>query len=152
MIRGNGDRFHRLRFKSLRTRVKVDRDRTVINLIRNGKRRVVVIDRADEPSIVRNQYLTAVDHNRVIVPHRRRYVNQPFILSGHFQNRKHFREIIFHAGDIHFVKDDDVRIAIEVRAVNRAQEVGFGIFLRKFVEITVKLRTFTPSGLDGNDG
>ena len=85
-----------------------------------------------------------VEMNRVSAPFVGDKAQLPLVGIRHFENRKHFCEIIFHTGDIHFVQKNKVYIVVVTGIVNTFKNFCFIEVFGKFIEEAEKLGSVTP--------
>ena len=131
--------------------VDVDRDRTVVDLVRDRERRVVVVRRADEPHVLRKREPALDNVLGVVGPAARDKVDDPVVAGRHFQNGQHFRKVVLDAGDVHFVQNGDVDVLVPGRLVHLFENFRLVEPLGEFVEVAEQLRTVAPRRLNGRD-
>ena len=124
--------------------IKVDRLSTVIDLIGDGKRGVVVICRTDIPYVLRYFYHTLVKIFRVGAPNIRNKVQLPLVCVRHFQNGKHFCEVILHTGYVHLIQQDKVNVVVKAGCIYSLEHFGLVEVLGEFVKESEKLGPVTP--------
>ena len=82
--------------------------------------RIIVVDGAHEPNVIRNVDGTVVDEAGVVVPHGGNDVYFPVLFVGQFQNGEHFCEVIFNAGNVHLVQDDQMGVPVVIGFIHGA--------------------------------
>ena len=131
--------------------VEVDDERAVVDLIRNGEGRVVVIRGSYVPDVLRDLQFAVDEVVRVARPGGRDELDLPFVSVGHFEDGEHLREVVLNTGDVHLVEDDDVDVVVIGRLVDALEDFGLVELLGEFVEVAEELGAVAPGRLDRGD-
>ena len=98
--------------------VDVDGHRTVVNLIGDSEGGVVVVRGTDVPDIIGDGQFAVIEVLRVVRPRSRYDLYDPLVVSGHFEDGQHLREVILNTGDVHLIEDNDVNVLIRMESIS----------------------------------
>lgn len=134
------------------TCVQVEHRGPVVDLVRDGEGRVVVVGRPDEPNVLRKQHRT-VDHPlRVVLHAAGGYLEDPCVLVGKLEEREELGKIVFHPGDVDLVEDDHADGVARPCPVEGGKERRLAELAGELVVVSEKVAPLLPGGLDGDDG
>ena len=126
----------RVALKGIGSFIELDWHSTVVNLIGNGKGRIIVVRSTHKPGGIGNMDLTAIHFHRITLPCSRNQIQNPLILARHLKYGKHFCKIVLNTGKVHLIQHDQGRLFTVVRFIQRSQELSLIEALGKLIEIS----------------
>ena len=139
-------------FKCIGTLIQLDRHRTVVYLIGNGKGRVVVVRRSDKPGRVGYADFSVFQLFGIPRPLCRNKIEYPLFFARHLKYGKHFRKVILNARQVHLVQHDQAWILAVICLIQGTKKFRFVESFGKLVEISKNFGTVTIGRLHRNDG
>jgi hypothetical protein len=135
----------------LRPRVQVHHHRAVVDLVRDGEGRVVVVRRPQEPD-VRRQGDPPVRHLAGVAGGpggRDGQLARP--ARGQLEQGEELGEVVLDPGDVELVEDDHEDPVGEGRLVEPLEDRGLAEAPREFVVVAQQVAPLLPHRLDGDD-
>ena len=132
--------------------IQLDRNSAVIHFIGNSEGGIVIIGSTHKPQTIRNGDFATSESLWIPCPSGRHQIKHPFVMTGHFQNRKNLGEVIFHARQVHLVKHNKAWVFTQACFVERSQKLSFIEAFRKLVEVTEHFGAVAIRRLHWNNG